>query len=245
MLHVALDDHPWTTQEIYCELWDSCFSDNFREELREKLMKAKQNGRPIKDYAKDLRNLAVRFPDIDEHALKRIFWDGSDAYIQLFWAEKGRSVEYDDIPTLLIYAQRAERRERLRRRLLETQEQSPASEEGTEADDQERSAQASGARPDEDQHNSETQGDWDNAEDPENDDYWEEDGAEPEQGSDREYSTEGDPEEEPDDEEYSEEYYSEEEPQDTETHLNRAPDADFASGAQEDWSEGEYYSEDY
>ncbi|EJD34385.1 hypothetical protein AURDEDRAFT_76216, partial [Auricularia subglabra TFB-10046 SS5] len=80
-------------------------------------MKAKQRGRPIKDFAKEIRNLAVRYPDIDEYALRRIFWNGADTYIQLFWTEKGRSLEYDDISTLLIYAQRVEKRERLKKRL--------------------------------------------------------------------------------------------------------------------------------
>ncbi|EJD38569.1 hypothetical protein AURDEDRAFT_172336 [Auricularia subglabra TFB-10046 SS5] len=88
MTHVALDEYPWTVREIYQELYETCFSDDFREELRAKLMKAKQKGRPVKDFAKEIRNLAVRYPDIDEYALRRIFWNGADAYIQLFWTEK-------------------------------------------------------------------------------------------------------------------------------------------------------------
>ncbi|EJD51360.1 hypothetical protein AURDEDRAFT_159764 [Auricularia subglabra TFB-10046 SS5] len=94
MIHVALDNYAWTTQEIYQELYEK--------------------GGPIKDFAKELTNLAVRYPDIDEYALKHIFWDGVDPYIKLFWAERGRSLEYDDMPTLLIYAQRAEKREKMR-----------------------------------------------------------------------------------------------------------------------------------
>ncbi|EJD33580.1 hypothetical protein AURDEDRAFT_177339 [Auricularia subglabra TFB-10046 SS5] len=118
MEHVALGTYPWTTRELYQEMWEVFFSDDFREELRNKLMKSKQRGRPIKDFAKDLEKLAIRYPDVDEYSIRRIFWDGSDAYIQLFWAEKGRSLEYDDMNTLLVYAQRAEKRERMKRKLL-------------------------------------------------------------------------------------------------------------------------------
>ncbi|EJD38066.1 hypothetical protein AURDEDRAFT_172827 [Auricularia subglabra TFB-10046 SS5] len=101
MEHVALGTYPWSTRELYQEMWEVFFSDDFREELRNKLMKSKQRGRPIKDFAKDLEKLAIGYPDVDEYSIRRIFWDGSDAYIQLFWAEKGRSLEYDDMNTLL------------------------------------------------------------------------------------------------------------------------------------------------
>lgn len=78
---------------------------------------SRNKGRPIKDFAKDLEKLAIRYPDVDEYAIRRIFWEGVDGYIQVFWAEKGRSLEYDDMNTLLIYAQRAEKRERVKRKL--------------------------------------------------------------------------------------------------------------------------------
>ncbi|EJD33833.1 hypothetical protein AURDEDRAFT_177096 [Auricularia subglabra TFB-10046 SS5] len=117
MEHVALGTYPWTTPELYQEMYEVFFSDDFREELRNKLMKSKQRGRRVKDFAKDLEKLAIRYPDVDEYAIRRIFWDGADDYIRLFWADKGRSLEFDDINTLMIYALRAEKRERLKKKL--------------------------------------------------------------------------------------------------------------------------------
>ncbi|EJD51362.1 hypothetical protein AURDEDRAFT_159766 [Auricularia subglabra TFB-10046 SS5] len=117
MEHVALGTYPWTTPELYQEMYEVFFSDDFREELRNKLMKSKQRGRRVKDFAKDLEKLAIRYPDVDEYAIRCIFWDSADDYIRLFWADKGRSLEFDDINTLMIYAIRAEKRERLKKKL--------------------------------------------------------------------------------------------------------------------------------
>ncbi|EJD34187.1 hypothetical protein AURDEDRAFT_176754 [Auricularia subglabra TFB-10046 SS5] len=75
MEHVALGTYPWTTSELYQEMYEVFFSDDFREELRNKLMKSKQRGRRVKDFAKDLEKLAICYPDVDEYAIRRIFWD--------------------------------------------------------------------------------------------------------------------------------------------------------------------------
>ncbi|KZV97805.1 hypothetical protein EXIGLDRAFT_764013 [Exidia glandulosa HHB12029] len=118
---VAMSDYPWTAREIYQELYEYCFPSNFREELRTQLMSARQDGRPVKRFAKDLQNLAQRFSDIGHATLKRLLWDGVDPYIQVFWVEKGRSAEYDDYDTLVLYAHRAEQREAEIRRCLDSE----------------------------------------------------------------------------------------------------------------------------
>lgn len=48
--------------------------------------------------------------------IRRIFWDGADDYIQLYWVDKGLSLEFTPFDTLAHYVYRAERREQLRRR---------------------------------------------------------------------------------------------------------------------------------
>ncbi|EJD36663.1 hypothetical protein AURDEDRAFT_174262 [Auricularia subglabra TFB-10046 SS5] len=99
--HVAMQLKGWTMRRIYREMYESCFPMNFREDLRDKMMAATQHGRPIKDYAKDLENMALRYDDIDKGTVKRILWDGVDDYIRLYWIEKGLSLEFSDVKTLL------------------------------------------------------------------------------------------------------------------------------------------------
>lgn len=118
--HVALDTRTWTMQQVYDELWKYCFPVSFREDMRKKLMHAKQRGCSVKDFAQDIQNVAARYPDIDRYTVKRIFWDGVDSYIRLFWIDKGRSVE-DSLRALIHYAKRAELRELERRRSQEAE----------------------------------------------------------------------------------------------------------------------------
>ncbi|KZV88975.1 hypothetical protein EXIGLDRAFT_772194 [Exidia glandulosa HHB12029] len=90
---------------------------SFREDLRNKLMSATQHGRPVKDFAKDLENLAVRYDDVDPLTIRRIFWDGVDDFIRLYWIDKGLSLEFSNIQTLVYYAYRVEKREYEKKRM--------------------------------------------------------------------------------------------------------------------------------
>ncbi|EJD46669.1 hypothetical protein AURDEDRAFT_164126 [Auricularia subglabra TFB-10046 SS5] len=114
---VAMQLKGWTMKKVYKEMYESCFPVNFREDLRDKMMAATQRGRPIKDYAKDLENMSIRYDDIDKGTVKRILWDGVEDYIRLYWIEKGLSLEFSDVPTLIYYAYRVERREHERKRM--------------------------------------------------------------------------------------------------------------------------------
>ncbi|EJD32261.1 hypothetical protein AURDEDRAFT_178695 [Auricularia subglabra TFB-10046 SS5] len=114
--HVAMQLKGWSMMKVYKEMYESCFPVNFREDLRDKMMAATQHGRPIKDYAKELENMSLRYDDIDKGTVKRILWDGVDDYIRLYWIEKGLSLEFSDVPTLIYYAYRVERREQEKKR---------------------------------------------------------------------------------------------------------------------------------
>lgn len=115
--HVALEVKGWTLRAVYRQLYENCFPVSFREDLRNKLMTATQHGRPIKDFAKDLENLGLRYDDIDPLTIRRIFWEGVDDYVKLYWIDKGLSLEYTDIDTLVYYAYRVEKREYERRKM--------------------------------------------------------------------------------------------------------------------------------
>ncbi|KZV99865.1 hypothetical protein EXIGLDRAFT_697732 [Exidia glandulosa HHB12029] len=116
MRYVAGRQHEWTLNRAYSELFNNCFPPMFRERLRRRLLSLRQNGRPVRDFAQDIENLALRFPDIGEYSVKMILWDGVDNYIREFWREKGRSMEFDSFDTLVEYAYRVESREEERLR---------------------------------------------------------------------------------------------------------------------------------
>lgn len=88
MAFVARHADRWNVNQIYNALFEHCFPSSFRAELRDKLMKGKQNGRTIKEFAQDLENLHMRFPEVTDYEIRKIFWDGVDTYIRMFWREK-------------------------------------------------------------------------------------------------------------------------------------------------------------
>ncbi|KZV86457.1 hypothetical protein EXIGLDRAFT_752800 [Exidia glandulosa HHB12029] len=115
--HVAMEFKAWKVEEVYQQLYETCFPISFREDLRNKLMSATQHGRPVKDFAKDLENLAIRYDDVDPLTIRRIFWDGVDDFVRLYWIDKGLSLEFTEIQTLVYYAYRVEKREYERKRM--------------------------------------------------------------------------------------------------------------------------------
>ncbi|EJD34037.1 hypothetical protein AURDEDRAFT_176902 [Auricularia subglabra TFB-10046 SS5] len=91
MHFVARHPDRWTVDQIYMALFEHCFPSDFHANLRDKLMKSKQYGRTVKEFAQDLENLQMRFPEVSAWEIKNIFWNGVDSYIRMFWREKRRS----------------------------------------------------------------------------------------------------------------------------------------------------------
>jgi hypothetical protein len=56
-------------------------------------MNVYQGKKTVRDFIRDIRSLAKRFPDVTERHLVQIFWDGVDQYIRVKWLERGISPE--------------------------------------------------------------------------------------------------------------------------------------------------------
>ncbi|KDQ09063.1 hypothetical protein BOTBODRAFT_71641, partial [Botryobasidium botryosum FD-172 SS1] len=88
-------------KRIYRDLFDYCFSPEFRVEMRHKFKKSKQGQRSVKDYIHDLRNLAKRLPDKTERNITIQFWDGVVPYLCTKLAEGGYNAELTSLDEML------------------------------------------------------------------------------------------------------------------------------------------------
>ncbi|KAJ7808641.1 hypothetical protein B0H14DRAFT_3482147 [Mycena olivaceomarginata] len=63
MDHVATNLKQWTIKDVYKALFDYCFPTDFKLRLRKRLMSAYQGKKTVRDFIRDIRSLAKRFPD--------------------------------------------------------------------------------------------------------------------------------------------------------------------------------------
>ncbi|KAJ7208904.1 hypothetical protein GGX14DRAFT_566600 [Mycena pura] len=108
MKHIALRRKNWTVKLVYEGLFDYCFPANFKLQLRERLMSAKQRGSKVRDFMRDIESLSVRFPDITERQLKQIFWLGIHQSLRFHLIGKGLDPERSSLKKLAKYATRQE-----------------------------------------------------------------------------------------------------------------------------------------
>ncbi|KIL62363.1 hypothetical protein M378DRAFT_44130, partial [Amanita muscaria Koide BX008] len=108
MTHVATNLGRWDLKAVYEGLFDYCFPTHFKLELREKLRKTYQGSWTVRDYARELENLALRFPDVTDREITQIFWEGIKPDLRCYLREKGLSPERHDLERLIKYASRRE-----------------------------------------------------------------------------------------------------------------------------------------
>jgi hypothetical protein len=108
MKHVVRNLKEWNRQLVYEGLFDYCFPAHFKMELREKMMGAVQGSQTVRDYARDLEAMAVRFPDVTDREVTQIFWKGIHQHLRLNLIEKGMNPERTGFEKLVKYAQRRE-----------------------------------------------------------------------------------------------------------------------------------------
>jgi hypothetical protein len=101
MDHVATNLKQWTIKDVYKALFDYCFPTDFKLRLRKRLMSAYQGKKTVRDFIRDIRSLAKRFPDVTERHLVQIFWDGADQYIRVKWLDRGMSPEESSLEKLV------------------------------------------------------------------------------------------------------------------------------------------------
>ncbi|KAJ7892509.1 hypothetical protein B0H14DRAFT_3684971 [Mycena olivaceomarginata] len=109
MDHVATNLKQWTIKDVYKALFDYCFPTDFKLRLRKRLMSAYQGKKTVRDFIRDIRSLAKRFPDVTERHLVQIFWDGADQYIRVKWLDRGMSPEESSLDKLVKWAMRFEK----------------------------------------------------------------------------------------------------------------------------------------
>ncbi|KAI0069500.1 hypothetical protein K474DRAFT_1610351, partial [Panus rudis PR-1116 ss-1] len=109
MKHVATHQKEWNTKLLYEALFDYCFPEDFKSELRDNLMSAKQDKQRVRDFVRDLENLAERFPDVTQRQIIGIFWKGIHQYLRLYLIDKGFSPETTKLKRLVKYAARHEK----------------------------------------------------------------------------------------------------------------------------------------
>lgn len=115
MKHVAKCQDEWTMKGIYEGTFDYCFPIDFKLKLREKLTKAAQNKKKVRDFVRDLQSLAQRFPDVTSRQLNQIFWEGLNRYIRLDLIGQGIDPETHTLEKMVKYAVRIENKEEARR----------------------------------------------------------------------------------------------------------------------------------
>ncbi|KIJ55915.1 hypothetical protein M422DRAFT_239077 [Sphaerobolus stellatus SS14] len=93
MRHVALNKHQWTRKQVYDGLFNYCFPHDFKIELRQKLTNYYQGRMLFIDFAREVENLAGKFPDVSKWQRIQIIWRGAQQYLRLKWLEHGLNPE--------------------------------------------------------------------------------------------------------------------------------------------------------
>ncbi|KAL7284480.1 hypothetical protein ACG7TL_001771 [Trametes sanguinea] len=108
MRHVATRQADWTVKRLYEALFDYCFPTDYKARLCARLERSVQGRSRVRDFVRDLQQLAVRFPDVTDFQLVQIFWKGMNTYLRVYLIEKGLNPEKTPLDKLVKYAVRKE-----------------------------------------------------------------------------------------------------------------------------------------
>ena len=86
---VSSNPYKWRLRDFFLELFNSCFPIDFRTKQREKLKRAYQNKRSVRDYISELNELWNIIGGVSEHDQVTKLWLGFNNYIQTeLWKDK-------------------------------------------------------------------------------------------------------------------------------------------------------------
>lgn len=108
MSNVAVNPKRYQKSSVfYQDLFDHCFSVNFRDKQRREFKNFSQGSMTVKDYGTQLKMIAGRVPDIASNpmTIRLQYWDGALPYIRTKWIENGFTAETTPINTLEIAAE--------------------------------------------------------------------------------------------------------------------------------------------
>ncbi|OSD01905.1 hypothetical protein PYCCODRAFT_1354674, partial [Trametes coccinea BRFM310] len=108
MRHVSTNQEEWTVKRLYGALFDYCFPTDYKTRLRSRLERSAQGRSNVRDFVRDIQQLAVRFPDVTDFQLVQIFWKGLNTHLRVYLIEKGLNPEKTKLDKLVKYAVRKE-----------------------------------------------------------------------------------------------------------------------------------------
>ncbi|KAI0323422.1 hypothetical protein GY45DRAFT_1211891, partial [Cubamyces sp. BRFM 1775] len=108
MRHVSTRQSEWTVKKLYEALFDYCFPSDYKARLRARLERSYQGKNRVRDFVRDIQQLAVRFPDVTDFQLVQIFWKGLNTHLRVYLIEKGLNPEKTKLDKLVKYAVRKE-----------------------------------------------------------------------------------------------------------------------------------------
>ncbi|KAJ8456367.1 hypothetical protein ONZ51_g12171 [Trametes cubensis] len=108
MRHVSTRQSEWTVKKLYEALFDYCFPSDYKARLRAHLERSYQGKNRVRDFVRDIQQLAVRFPHVTDFQLVQIFWKGLNTHLRVYLIEKGLNPEKTKLDKLVKYAVRKE-----------------------------------------------------------------------------------------------------------------------------------------
>ncbi|EJD49147.1 hypothetical protein AURDEDRAFT_161632 [Auricularia subglabra TFB-10046 SS5] len=114
MNSVIMSDERWDFRKLYDSLFDHCFPADFKLLLRKRFAQARQGQRSVREFARDLKIMACRFPDVSERQLIQVLFEGVHNYIRQKWHEFRYNVDEHTYDELVLAAEHFEKGERAR-----------------------------------------------------------------------------------------------------------------------------------
>jgi len=114
--YVARNPDMYTVKELLGDLFDYCFPDDFIEQMRQKWDKLTQGKLRVREYTREIADLAQKFPEMSERQVVLKLWNGLKGDIRGDLAMRGIDPEKHDINKIIRNAARSEKAQDHRKR---------------------------------------------------------------------------------------------------------------------------------
>ena len=101
MSFIARSKDTWSVRAMYEALFDYCFPPDFKDRLCVQLSNTSQGKCRIRDFVRDIKKLASRFPDVNKQAVIQAFWNGIHQSTCLRLIEWGISPEHTSLKQIV------------------------------------------------------------------------------------------------------------------------------------------------
>ena len=126
MSSVARKPHKFTVARFIRKLFDYCFPDDVIERLRRRWENLTQGKKRVRDYARELENLARKFREMNERQVVLKFWNGLHGELRGDMVLLDIDPEVDGLDRIIRYASKCEKAQDQRKRYIkEDRERQP------------------------------------------------------------------------------------------------------------------------